>query len=127
MASDDRPNLPRVTLRDEKLYVEGEKEPYFRDSEHTIRLRIRELTIRRGYQPDYSDRTAPKVLAERCDGKGGVPLSKLEGFRRRTRDSNRAHARETGLRIATFSTVNLHQIYDRSSIANRRLSVTSTP
>jgi hypothetical protein len=31
MASDDRPKLPRATLRDEKLYIEGKKEPYFLD------------------------------------------------------------------------------------------------
>ena len=42
MASDDRPKLPRNP--DEKLYVEGEKEPYFRDLEHTIALRVRKLT-----------------------------------------------------------------------------------
>ena len=67
MASDD-PKLPRVTLRDEKLYVEGEKDPYFQDSGHTIRLRVRELTILRGYQPDYSNPAAPKVLAELLRG-----------------------------------------------------------
>jgi hypothetical protein len=38
MASDD-PKLPRATVRDEKLYVEGEKEPYFQDREDTILLR----------------------------------------------------------------------------------------
>jgi hypothetical protein len=74
MASDD-PKLPRVTLRDEKLYVEGENEPYFRDGEHTIRLRIRELTIRRGYQPDYSNPAAPKVLAERLSGMADLEKS----------------------------------------------------
>jgi hypothetical protein len=60
MASDDRPKLPRATLRDGKLYIEGEKEPYFRDRKNKVRLRIDTLTIRRGYQ-DY--RTG-KVLTE---------------------------------------------------------------
>jgi hypothetical protein len=77
MASDDRPKLPRATIRDEKLYVEGEKEPYFQDREHTIRLRVRELTIRRGYLPDYSNPAAPKVLAELLRG-----IAELEGGNR---------------------------------------------
>lgn len=50
MASDDRPKLPRASLRGEKLYVEGEKEPYFRDGTNEVRLRIDALTIRRGYR-----------------------------------------------------------------------------
>ena len=57
MASDDRPKLPRVTVRDEKLYVEGEKEPYFQDRKHTIRLRVSALTIYRGYAPDETRKT----------------------------------------------------------------------
>jgi hypothetical protein len=32
MASDD-PKLPRAPLHGDKLYVEGEKEPYFRDQD----------------------------------------------------------------------------------------------
>jgi hypothetical protein len=51
MATDDRPKLPRATLRDEKLYVEGEKEPYFQDREDAIFLRVNALTISRGYAP----------------------------------------------------------------------------
>jgi hypothetical protein len=75
MASDDRPKLPRATLRDEKLYVEGEKEPYFQDREHTIRLRVRELTIHRGYYPEnYRNPDAAKVLGESLRG-----IAKLEG------------------------------------------------
>jgi hypothetical protein len=50
MASDD-PKLPRATVRDEKLYVEGEKEPYFQDREDTILLRVNALTISRGRLP----------------------------------------------------------------------------
>jgi hypothetical protein len=48
MTSDDRPKLPRATVRDEKLYVEGEKEPYFQDlREGTIYLRVDALSLRR--------------------------------------------------------------------------------
>jgi hypothetical protein len=54
MASDDRPKLPRATLRDEKLYVEGEKEPYFRDREQSVWLRVEALTISRGYAPNQT-------------------------------------------------------------------------
>jgi hypothetical protein len=50
MAAEDRPKLPRATLRDGKLYIKGEKEPYFRDRRNNIRLRIDALTIRRGYR-----------------------------------------------------------------------------
>jgi hypothetical protein len=46
----DHPKLPRATLRDDKLYIEGEKEPYFRDRTNAVRLRIDALTIRRGYR-----------------------------------------------------------------------------
>jgi hypothetical protein len=55
MATDDRPKLPRATLRDEKLYVEGEKEPYFQDREEAIFLHVNALTISRGYaRPDLT-------------------------------------------------------------------------
>ena len=66
MASDDRPKLPRATVRDEKLYVEGEEEPYFRDRTNEVWLRIDALTIRRGYQ-DYRNRSG-KVLTESLHG-----------------------------------------------------------
>jgi hypothetical protein len=49
MSSEDRPKLPRTSLRGEKLYIEGEKEPYFRDRTNDVLLRIEALTIRRGY------------------------------------------------------------------------------
>jgi hypothetical protein len=61
---DDRPKLPRARLRDEKLYIEGEKEPYFRDRTNDVRLRIKALTIRRGYQ----DGKTGKVLTEYLHG-----------------------------------------------------------
>jgi hypothetical protein len=61
---DNRPKLPRARLRDEKLYIEGEKEPYFRDRTNEVRLRIDALTVRRGYQ----DRTGSKVLTETLHG-----------------------------------------------------------
>jgi hypothetical protein len=65
MATDDPPKLPRVTLRDEKLYVEGEKEPYFRDREHTIWLSVGALTIYRGYVPEHLRKPAEaKELTE---------------------------------------------------------------
>ena len=65
MASDDRPKLPRVTVRDEKLYVEGEKEPYFQDREHTIRLRVSALTIYRCHVPEnFLKPAGAKVLTE---------------------------------------------------------------
>jgi hypothetical protein len=69
MAFDDRPKLPRVTVRDEKLYVEGEKEPYFQDRKHTIRLCVRALTIYRGYVPEnFSERAGAKVPTESLRG-----------------------------------------------------------
>jgi hypothetical protein len=65
MASDDRPKLPRVTVRDEKLYVEGEKEPYFQDREHILWLRVNALSVHRGYEAaDYTERAGNKVLKE---------------------------------------------------------------
>ena len=75
MASDDRPKLPRATLRDEKLYVEGQKEPYFRDPEHIMILRVAALTVHRGYEPvNYTERAGDKELTESIHGK-----AKLEG------------------------------------------------
>jgi hypothetical protein len=69
MATADRPKLPRATLRDGKLYVEGEKEPYFQDREHTVRLPVGALKILRGYEPrDLSNRTDSKVLTESLHG-----------------------------------------------------------
>jgi hypothetical protein len=61
MAFDD-PKLPRATLRGEDLYVEGEQEPYFRDPEYTIWLRVHALTIHRGYQHEH--RTGERTLTE---------------------------------------------------------------
>jgi hypothetical protein len=72
MAFND-PKLPRATLRGENLYVEGEKEPYFRDPEHTIWLRVDALTVYRGYERDHIKRTG-KVLVESLRG-----IAKLEG------------------------------------------------
>jgi hypothetical protein len=69
MAFDDRPKLPRAIVRDEKLYVEGEKEPYFQDREHTIRLRVDALTVYRGYVPEHLRKPAgAKVLTESLHG-----------------------------------------------------------
>jgi hypothetical protein len=74
MAFED-PKLPRAMLRGEKLYIEGESEPYFRDPEHTIRLRVDALTILRGYEPeDDFKRAGSKVLREFLQG-----IVKLEG------------------------------------------------
>jgi hypothetical protein len=56
--------LPRASLRGEKLYIEGEKEPYFRDPTNGVQLRIDALTIRRGYT-DYRD---GKVFTESLEG-----------------------------------------------------------
>jgi hypothetical protein len=66
MAPLENPKLPRVTLRGENLYVEGEKEPYFRDPEGAIWLRVDALTIHRGYEPeDYPfKRTGKFILTE---------------------------------------------------------------
>jgi hypothetical protein len=64
MTSDDRPKLPRATVRDEKLYVEGEKEPYFQDlREGTIYLRVDALTVYGGYD------TGNKAFSESLRGK----------------------------------------------------------
>jgi hypothetical protein len=60
MSSEDRPKLPRASLRGEKLYIEGEKEPYFRDLTNDVQLLIDALTIRRG----YTDSRDGKVLTE---------------------------------------------------------------
>ena len=63
MASDDRPKLPRATVRDEKLYVEGENEPYFQRSYSTRSwLRVDALTIRRGYAPDETSKAFAQSL-----------------------------------------------------------------
>jgi hypothetical protein len=64
MVAEDRPKLPRASLRGEKLYIEGEKEPYFRDSTNDVWLRIEALTIRRG----YTDSRGGKVLTESLEG-----------------------------------------------------------
>jgi hypothetical protein len=76
--ADDRPKLPQVSLRDGKLYVEGEKEPYFQDRERTLRFRVDALTITRGYQPEEFDEdpTGKKVLFEFLKG-----TAKLENGR----------------------------------------------
>jgi hypothetical protein len=66
MVDEARPKLPRATLRNDKLYVEGEKEPYFRDRTNDVRLRIDRLMIHRGYR-DYRNRTG-KVLTESLHG-----------------------------------------------------------
>jgi hypothetical protein len=74
MALDD-PKLPRTTLRGENLYVQGEEEPYFRDPEHTIRLRVDSLSIHRGYEPrDLTEHTSTKVIVESLRG-----MAKIEG------------------------------------------------
>jgi hypothetical protein len=62
MAAEDRPKLPRATLRDDKLYIKGEKEPYFRDRSNNIRLRIDALTIRRGYRDLLNRNDVPRIL-----------------------------------------------------------------
>jgi hypothetical protein len=67
MATDGHPKLPRATLRDEKLYVEGEREPYFQDGKNTVWLRIDALRIERGYL------RTDKVLTETLHG-----IAKLE-------------------------------------------------
>ena len=69
MVSEDRPKLPRASVHDEKLYIEGEEEPYFRDPEYTIWLRVAALTVQRGYQPkDFVKNTGDKVLIESLRG-----------------------------------------------------------
>jgi hypothetical protein len=73
MASDD-PEPPQATLRDEKLYIEGEKEPYFRDPKHAIWLRIGALAIQRGYQLEHRLQAGGKELSENLRG-----IAKLEG------------------------------------------------
>ncbi len=73
MAFDD-PKLPRATVRGENLYVEGEEEPYFRDPEHTIWLRVDALTIFRGYESEDHPTQTGKVLRESLRG-----VAKLEG------------------------------------------------
>jgi hypothetical protein len=74
MAFDDL-KLPRASLRGERLYVEGEKEPYFRDPRHTIELRVSSLTIHREYRPeDFPELTGKKVLTESLHG-----IAKPEG------------------------------------------------
>jgi hypothetical protein len=56
------PTLPRATLRDGKLYVEGEKEPYFRDREYILWLRVNApLSVHRGYE---TERGGNKALEE---------------------------------------------------------------
>ena len=71
------PKLPRATLRGENLHVEGEEEPYFRDPEHTIWLRVDALTIYRGYEPEDQIKRTGKVLTESLRG-----IAKLEGLDR---------------------------------------------
>jgi hypothetical protein len=67
----DSPKLPRAPrCATTRLYVEGEKEPYFQDREHTIWLRVAALTIYRGYRA--YDR-ADMVLTESLHG-----IAKLE-------------------------------------------------
>jgi hypothetical protein len=71
----DDPKLPRTTLRGESLYVQGEEDPYFRDPEHTIRLRVNSLSIHRGYEPrDLTEHTSAKVIVESLRG-----IAKIEG------------------------------------------------
>jgi hypothetical protein len=65
----DRPTLPRATLRDGKLYVEGEKEPYFQDREYILWLRVDALTVERGYEAaNYTERAGNKALKESLYG-----------------------------------------------------------
>ena len=70
MVSEDRPKLPRATVRDGKLYVEGEKELYFQDR---FRLpsgcAIHALTVYRGYEPaNYKERAGNKALTGSLHG-----------------------------------------------------------
>jgi hypothetical protein len=68
------PKLPQATLRGENLYIEGEKEPYFRDPEYTIWLRVYALAIHRGYDPEDPIKRTGKVLTELLQG-----TAKVEG------------------------------------------------
>jgi hypothetical protein len=69
MASHERPKLPRATLRDQKLYVEGEQEPYFQDREHVVRLRVDALTVHPGSEPaQYSNWHSNQVVTESIHG-----------------------------------------------------------
>src|SRR3954464_4392157 len=61
MTFDDPPKPPRVTLRDEKLYVEGETEPYFRNRD-AISLRVNALTINRRYYDSGSWEDLDKIV-----------------------------------------------------------------
>jgi hypothetical protein len=41
--------LPRAELREERLYIEGEKEPYMQGSRHSLRLTVRKLQFHRKF------------------------------------------------------------------------------
>lgn len=51
MAYDD-PKLPRAILRGESLYIDGEDEPYFRDTEYPVYLEVTDLRIFGGFEPE---------------------------------------------------------------------------
>jgi hypothetical protein len=63
MALDD-PKLPRTTLRGEKLYAEGEEDAYFRDPEHTIRLRVATSRFTEAMSQRIIKQTSTEVLVE---------------------------------------------------------------
>ena len=63
MAYDD-PKLPRAVLRGENLYIDGEKEPYFRDPGYRVYLEVTDLRIYDGFEAeDISKGDTPKQLA----------------------------------------------------------------
>lgn len=60
--SDDEEKLPRASLRGDKLYVAGEKEPYFRDLERWVSLEVTALRIIGDYElADLGERNSAKV------------------------------------------------------------------
>jgi hypothetical protein len=74
MAYDD-PKLPRATLRGEKLYIDGDSEPYFRDPEYRVYLEATDLQISGGFEAeDFGESDSPKQQAATMRGR-----AKLEG------------------------------------------------
>jgi hypothetical protein len=75
MANDDS-KLPRAVLRGEELYVDNDKEPYFRDPDYVIHLDITDLKVAGGLeQSDPMEGWSPKVVV--APGLRG--LARLEG------------------------------------------------
>jgi hypothetical protein len=63
MAYDD-PKLPRAVRLGENLYLDGEKEPYFRDPEYQIFLEVMDLRISDGFEAeDFGRGDSPKQRA----------------------------------------------------------------